>query len=213
MYTEDFILRLIRQMSIVLASALGRKAVGEYREAVDAIDRFLEEVVGLDSNLVHHLNDESLLAALSPQGNLDIDRALIVGDMLKEQAEILELQKMNEEAQVRRLRALNLYLEAVLAGEPSAAPAPFDKLEGLLDRFSGQALPFQTTYNVFLYTEMLGQYARAESYLLRLADLPGFETQVKAELNEFYQRLLGQSDAAIEQGGLTRRQVQDRLGI
>jgi tetratricopeptide (TPR) repeat protein len=213
MYTEDFILRLIRQVGIVLAHVLGRKAAGEYREAVDAIDTFLEEVVGMDAGLVHHLDDESLLAALSPQGNLDVDRALILADMLKEQAEILDLQKMPQEAGVRRLRALNLYLEAFLTRGAEGEGVPFDKLEEVLPHFDEQTLPFGTVYNLAQYAENLGQYARAERYLLRLAETPEFSPQMEAELNAFYQRLLEQSDSALQLGGLPRETVHQRLGI
>jgi tetratricopeptide (TPR) repeat protein len=213
MYTEDFILRLIRQVGIVLAHVLGRKAAGEYREAVDAIDTFLEEVVGMDAGLVHHLDDDSLLAALSPQGNLDVDRALIVADMLKEQAEILDLQQMTQEAVVRRLRALNLYLEAFLTRGVDGDPVPFDKLEEVLVRFDEQILPFGTLYNLAQYAENLGQYARAERYLLRLAETPEFAPQMEAELTAYYQRLLEQSDSALKLGGLPRETVQQRLGI
>jgi hypothetical protein len=197
----------------VLAHVLGRKAAGEYREAVDAIDTFLEEVVGMDAGLVHHLDDDSLLAALSPQGNLDVDRALIVADMLKEQAEILDLQKMTQEAGLRRLRALNLYLEAFLTLGAEGDPVPFDKLEEVLVRFDEQTLPFGTLYNLAQYAENLGQYARAERYLLRLAETPEFAPQMEAELTAYYQRLLEQSDAALKLGGLPRETVQQRLGI
>ena len=111
MYQEDFILRLIRLATAAIARAMGFKTAGEYRQALEVLDQMLEDVLGMSALLVHDMEDNSLLEALSNQNGLDTDRLYIVADLLKAEGDIFAEQHDEQDARRRYQRALSLYLE------------------------------------------------------------------------------------------------------
>ena len=110
MIQRDFILRQIQQLVQVLAQVLTHKAAREAEPAQDAIASGLREALGLDLDALRALSREELTARCAPDGELSDGRAVIVADLLREDAD----------AEGRR-RARWIY-EAVLAHGADAVP-------------------------------------------------------------------------------------------
>ncbi len=211
MYQEDFILRLIRMATAAIARAMGYKTAGEYRQAIEVLDQMLEDVLGMSAMLVHNMEDDSLLDALSTQDGLDTDRLYIVADLLKAEGDIYAEEGEPENAHQRYLRALVLYLEGVLADAPEIGGGPVPKIESLLALVPEGDLDPETRFSLFLYEEQAGTYRRAEASLQGLLALTGLKDELRPEFVAFYERMLAKSDPELARAGLGRPELEAKL--
>jgi tetratricopeptide (TPR) repeat protein len=211
MYQEDFILRLIRMATAAIARAMGYKSAGEYHQAIEVLDQMLEDVLGMQAKLIHSMDDNSLLEALSTQNGLDTDRLYVVADLLKAQGDIYAEQADLETSRMRYLRALSLYLEGVLADLPESGGGPVEKIESLLKLVPEAELDPETRFSLFLYHEQAGAYRRAEAVLQGLLDLTGLKAELRPEFTAFYERLLAKSGAELAQLGMKHGEVEAKL--
>ena len=101
MFEKDYIMRMIQQMIRVLLHLFGLKEKGSFEEAYDLIDLTLQQFTGLSSKMIEDFDEESLLAFLSPGGNLNLERCFVVGVLLKEEGDILFGQNYTREGLVR----------------------------------------------------------------------------------------------------------------
>lgn len=212
MFSEDYIKRLIKVASDAMLEAIGFKSVGRYQEALNVLDQMLEEVVGMKAGLIHRLDDASLLSALTnEEDELDLDRLIIVADLVKAEGDIHAEQGKSQTAYWSYLRAFNLYLEVVLNMEAEDISEPVEKIEALLPLLRDSDLPAETLFAWFAYDERVGNYARGVHVLERMAQIPGLGSEMQDELKAYYQRLLEKSNAELEKGGLSTVQVNQRL--
>jgi hypothetical protein len=212
MLTEDYIMRMINQALAVLLRVLGFKQAGRHQEALQEIDQALEDLLGLRADLIRRLDDDSLLESLTQGETLDTDRLALVADFYKEEGDIYAAQNLTNDSYFSHLRALNFYVEAVLAGGPFNLPPPHEQIEVLLGGIGNLSLPPDTLYTLFVYFERMGQFQRAGAILGRLATIPELQAEVHSEQKEFYGRLLEQPDEQLAKGGLPRQEVEERLG-
>lgn len=211
MYTQDFIKRMINQLVAALQMISGLKAAGQYGQALQAIDQSLEQLLGLKADLIKRLDDQTILNSLTHNGNLDVDRLLILADLFKEEGDVLKALKRPNESFSSHLRALNFYIEVALSRMPAELADLDDKLMDLFHQMGKYQLPTQTLSGLFAVFEKNGTYARAASILNRLADDPSLQHEVQQEFQEYYQRLLMKTDAELERGDLPRTEIERRL--
>lgn len=212
MFSEDYIQRMIRAAAIVMARILGFKRAGQYDQALQEIDQALEQLLGLPHNIIYAMDDDSLLALFSNQGELDTDRLWVVADLFKENGDLVAQKKNLGESRGHYLRALTLYLEGALNGSSEYLPEPQDKITGLLEPLGGVELPLKTLDSLFYYFEQVGNYARAEWALDKLLEIPAFRDEFQDEKGAFYRRLLEKTDEELAHGGMSRAEVERKAG-
>jgi hypothetical protein len=211
MYTQDYIKRMINQLVAALQMIIGLKAAGQYGQALQAIDQALEQLLGLKADLIKRLSDEAILNSLLQAESLDTERLHILADLFKEEGDIYaSLDRVNE-SYSSHLRALNFYIEASFAGGLESSPEPDAKLEDLYYMLSKYHLPPSTLYGVFAYFEKTGSFSKAARILSQMQDDPALRKEVRQEYLDFYQRLGQKSDAELQEGGITRSEVEERL--
>jgi hypothetical protein len=211
MLTEDYLIRLIRLGTVAMARLMGLKAQLLYQDAMYLLNQTLEEVFGMRADLVRNLDDESLLDALTFQGNLDTDRLVLAADLLREDSDLQAAFKNPEESRYSLQRALNFYVVAALAGGPRLQADPADKITRLLGQVALDDLSESALFDLFNYHEMKGQYAQAESILDHLAAKTLQADEIRQERQDFYGRLLAKSDTILLQGGVERRDILAKL--
>lgn len=211
MYVEDYIKRMIAIAAAMIARIMGLKASGDYQQARVVIDQLLELVVGLKADLVRRLDDDSLLETLTRQARLDTDRLWLLAELFKQDGDVLTLQGHATESRTSYLRALNLYLEVVLSGGAPNYPEPHEIIGYLVRMLPAHMLPAETLYTLFNYYEQTGRYAQAEETLGRLLAATELKNEIEDEYRAFYRRLLEVTDAALQQGGMRRAQVEASL--
>lgn len=211
MLTEDYLMRLINMAIAALLRIAGLKTAGKYQQAMQVFDEMLEQLFGMRSNIVKELDDEAILDLLTNQDVLDIDRLAIAADLFKEEGDIfMGLSKLSEGIRSYQ-RALNFYLIAVLSGGPEYITGPDEKIDRLVKILEKNELPPEIEYSLYVYNEEIGHFAAAEGYLSKLLKTPGYSQDMIEEYKDFQERLLEKSDHELNQGGMTRMQVEENL--
>ncbi len=208
--TEDYIIRMISTVLTALTRIMGLKNSGQYQEAQVNIDQTLEELFGMRADLLKRLDDTTLIASLSVQDKPDAGRLAVASRLYQEEGDILGAQGNPEGAFWSYVRALNFSLEAALSGIPIDA-ALSEAIASLVDTLHSYALPEDTNYSLFCYYEETGSYQQADNALKALEKKPEEQEAVLKERAEFYNRLLGKSDAELLHGGISRLQVVEAL--
>jgi hypothetical protein len=108
MFEKDYIMRMIQQMIRVLLEIFGLREKGSFEEAYELIDLTLQQFTGLSSKMIDDFDEESLLAFLSPGGNLNLERCFVVGVLLKEEGDILFRQNYTREGLARYKKSFAL---------------------------------------------------------------------------------------------------------
>ena len=115
MFTEDYLMRIINQAIAALMTAIGLRKAGKFTEAQQAVQQAIEQLTTLPANLVDQMDDSSILAMLSAQGQLDIGRLAILADIYLEQGEIQVKQDQPRQGSTAFARALRFILEVTLS--------------------------------------------------------------------------------------------------
>ena len=109
------------------------------------------------------------------------------------------------------LKALNLLLTMKLQDVDFEFPEFVPKIDLLRDQLRDTALPLQTLAALWRHYEAIGAYARAEDSLCALLEAEPDNAALVAEAKTFYERLLLQSDYALESGNLPRAEAEAGL--
>jgi hypothetical protein len=189
LFSEDYIMRMIRLATAAMAQIIGLKTGGQYKQALQAIDQALEEVLGLKAGLIRAMDDESLLSALTQQERLDTDRLLILADLFFEEADILRLQDKPAASQASALRAINFYLDVVLDWGPERISEKFDKIEQLVGVLGEQNLPPQTCFALYFYYVQASELSPAKRMLEKLKADPDWREDALSEEAELERKL------------------------
>lgn len=208
---QDYILRMIQQLSGFLIRVLRLREEGEYEAALTELTDAYGRIAGLPATLVHALSEEDLIAMLRSQGRLDPERCFALAELLREEALVYDDLGNEQESAPRFLKALRLYLEAF--EEPADLPAEMEVsgLEQVIDRLGDQPLPGPTRRRLIEYLVMTGRFDRAENVLLWALELPDPAGELRREAIAFYELLLRKPDGELAEGGLPREEVEAGL--
>ena len=211
MLSEDYLIRMIRQVAAVIAKIIGLKMAGQYQEALQAIDQALEQLLGMDADLVKLLDDESIYKVITINELLDLERLGIIADLFTEEGDILKLQKQKPESDNCYFRSLNYYLMMSMNKDPSQPNALSPKIDELIQKLTNFDFPDKMLFDLFCYYENEGEYTKADNMLTRLTNHPNVNADIKNELIGFYKRLLPKSPKELSDGGINIKQIRHKL--
>jgi len=155
MFTEDYLMRIINQALATLMAATGLRKAGKYSEALQAIQQAIEQLTNLPANLFDQLDDDSILGMLVTQGQLDIGRLAILADLYQEQGEILYKLDQSVQGSITFARALRFILEVTMSEAANLSTKNIGKVEVLVQRLKGRALPVETQLALSDYYQRL----------------------------------------------------------
>jgi hypothetical protein len=144
MFTEDYLMRIINQAIAALLTATGLKKAGKYMDARQAIQQAIEQLTTLPENIVDQMDDGNILSMLITQGQLDVGRLAILADLYQEQGEILLKLDQSVQSSIAYARALRFILEVALSEASDLSTANIGKVEAIIQRLKGYALPAET---------------------------------------------------------------------
>lgn len=211
MFSEDYIIRMIRQATGVLARVIGLKTAGQYQEALRDIDQALELILGMDAGIIRLLDDENLYKILTSNEGMDLEKLGLLADLFKEEGDIQKLRGQNTESTNCYIRSLNYFLMISINSETSLPIEISQKIEELLQKLEPGDLNGMTQLNLFCHYENLGEYANAEEMLRRLAARNDSEVNVLDERRSFYKRLLEKNPQELSAGGMSQAQILNKL--
>jgi len=113
MYTRDYIMRMIEQLTQVLARALFHKEIMDYPKALEEVRIGGTRIIGMDWNLFVTLDDEAMIESLRRRAEIDRRAYAMAADLLKAESELLAVEGKDDEAWRRTVSAFSLYCEAL----------------------------------------------------------------------------------------------------
>jgi tetratricopeptide (TPR) repeat protein len=216
MMQKDYILRLIQQFSQVLMRILHLRDSKDYEGALTYIDDVFRQALGLSSDLINSVPDETLLAMLTSIDILDIEKCLLVAHLLKAEGDIYVDQGDFDTSYYRYLKSLYLFLTILLLSDSAITdPDLYLEIEGLLHKLEDYEFPVKIKSQLFRYYERVGQYAKAEDSLFEVIEAGSDEDEVEANIVEqgiaFYERLLKKRDKDLAAGNFSREEAREGL--
>ncbi len=213
MIRRDYILRMIDEFFRLLAHVKEQKERGEWRDAEATLEEEARRLTGADLEALSSLSDTEIFARLLRTGEMHAQRekSFMLARVLIEAAELADADSSRiDQAQAMRLKALNLLLQTALRSEDAEWPQFVPPIDILAENLK-EPLPIQTHALLMQHFERSGQFSKAEDSFYaafeEFADSPALR-----QLGiSFYQRLLGKSDAALEDGNLPRVEVEAGL--
>jgi hypothetical protein len=212
MLSDDYIIRMIQQGSIVLSRIIGLKKTGDYQEALQEIDQSLEQVLGINKEIIRNMDDESIYKILTINEQIDIKRLGIIADLYKVEGDIFEKQGQPESYNYY-LRSLNYYLLKYTNEEASQQIETMKKIDGIIEIIGSKDLPSETIFNLFCYYENKKEYTNADNMLNALAIHQEANAYAREETISFYKRLLALDPEELTASGLNLEQIKSKLVI
>lgn len=211
MFSEDYVLRMIRQATAVFAKLMGLKNSGQNQEALQVIDQTLEQLLDLDKETIDLLDDTSLYLLLTKNDALDLEKLQFVADLFMEKGNIQRQIKLTNESINCYLRALNYYLVICINIEPPCPLKLTQRIDELILNLISVDFEEQTLLDLFWYYENTNEYAKADDMLSKVAAKNQATAFIIDERESFYKRLLRKSPEELTRGGLSRAQIQTKL--
>jgi tetratricopeptide (TPR) repeat protein len=211
MFSEDYLIRMIRQATAVFARIIGLKSAGHYQEALQVIDQTLEQLFGMDAETIRLLDDESLSMMFIKNEVLDLEKLGFIADLFREEGDIQKLQNQNNESINSYIRSLNFYLLISSNSETSHPIELSQKIDELLLKVNTDYFEEKTLLNLFCYYENAGEFAKADNMLSKLASRNDIKVIVVDEMKSFYRRLIEKSPKELAAGGMSRTQIRSKL--
>ena len=213
MIRRDYILRMIEQVGQILSRISGQVAARDFAGAGGELDKAMLELLAIDAEGVGKLSETELVAKLSLDGPTQFlrEKTLLLTALLQEAGRLRVAEGREEGGQECWLKALNLLLTIKLQDADFEFPEFVPKIDLLRDELREADLPEQTLAALWRHYERVGAFARAEDSLALLLEAEPDNAAMREEAKLFYERLLRESDAALESGNLPRAEVEAGL--
>ena len=213
MIRRDYILRMIEECIRALARINSLKQGQRWKEAADELDAEFKKLFGDGAQAAARLSETDLLARLMQDGPTHAlrDKTLILTTLLNQAGDVAAAADRIEESRDCYLKALQLLLDVLARGEVFECPEFVPKVEMLKEALRETPLPARTQALLMQHYERAGEFAKAEDAFHALLDIePANDVVVEFGI-AFYQRLLGQSDVALNEANLPRAEVEEGL--
>jgi len=209
--SQDYIKRMIQQFGEFLVALKTMMIEERYDEAREQIDLGYRAALSLDPETVRSMPDDVLIlnTAMSRVG--DMDKSVVLGDLLTMDGEWHERTGDYDTAQTCYFKAANVLTEALLRQPFGTAKDYVERIDLVTSKLEPYDVPFETRWRLFHYSERVKRFADAEDDLFALLDLSPDDDELIDEGIAFYDRLLKLKDHELILGGLPRDEVQAGL--
>ena len=213
MIQRDYILRMVEEFFAVLSRLKALKQEQRWEEAAKALDSEFERLLSLGPEGVAELSETELLARLiRGEPTLVVrQKSLMITSLLKEAGDVAAGRGLAEQSHRYYLKGLNLLLEVLAAGGVSDFPEFASRVEGFTAELAGARLPLPTLARLMQHYEGRGEYGRAEDTLYEMLEAEPRHPGLTDFGIAFYERLAGQTDAALAEGNLPRPEMEAGL--
>ncbi|MEO3944598.1 DUF6483 family protein [Gorillibacterium sp. CAU 1737] len=209
MFRRDYMMRMIQEMTELMATISGLKKQHKQEQAFTAVDELLGRFFRLNGKLLNALSEKDILAMFSTGGFLEAEKVLILARVLKEEGSLYESLEEPEECYRRYVKGLSLALEASRQENPPTELAQ-EVVRELHEAIRSYELPIELQDGLLDHYIRSGEYAKAEDCLYELAEAGGpfAYAENRTEAGErFYGHLLERSEEELERGGLPLGEV------
>ena len=209
MIRRDYFLRIVEKFAQALAQIREKIDMRQFDEASAALDKAFIDLVGTGAEAVGGLTETELLERLPGDDPTHLlrQKSSILVDLVEEAGRLHAAGQREAQSQQCWLKALNLLLTLQLRDTDFELPGLIPRIESLRDLLAGIPLPARTQAALYRHYERIGAYARAEDALFAIMESEPDHDGVRAETIAYYERLLRQTDDALEAGRLPRSEI------
>jgi hypothetical protein len=201
---RDYIMRMITMLTQFLTRVLLHKRACEFPQARRELQSAYRTLLGFTPETMLQFSDVQLADIFGNDEDVKVTKCYILGSLMKEEGEILQLEGNTDMSDQLYLRSSGLLLTAFISAKNEAGPGHAEKIDQLLVGLTGAELPAHVKEKLLTYYELTGKYDKAENVLFELVETyPSWVAQGLL----FYERLLEHSDDELIAGGLTRIEV------
>lgn len=208
---QDYILRMIQQLSGFVAGLMFLRQHGRAGEALQQIEDAYGRFTGLSGTLIHAISEDDLIELLRARGGLDPDRTWALAELLREEALTFEELDELEEATPRFLKSARLYLEVLDEIEHLPGQLDVTGLETVIERIEQLDLSDPTRQKLIVHFVDTGRFDRAENIVLWSVEPDDASRERLTDALAFYEGLFRRPDRELEEGGLPREEVRHGL--
>ncbi len=204
---------MIEEMTEAVGEMLGLRRQQKNEQALEKLDGLLKRNFRMSEQMLRSLPPDELIQLFRQRGEaVDAESLQLVARMLQENAEIRENMGDEQEAASAWIKALHLYLYAALNGasrELVDYPVRIEEVSASLERYR---LPAPVEHLIMLYEEREGRYVQAEDAMYRMLNAsPEDDKDALEEGRMFYARLSAIEDDKLQEGGLTRAELEEGI--
>jgi hypothetical protein len=134
---QDYLLRLIEQVSQMIAEILALRKIGRISDAAEQIEAMCQQNIGLPLDLVKRSAPETILQLLESGGGTQHIRAVMLAELLLQDAELNDAAGKNRAATISRAQARVLLARNIDKLSPDDQTVYRRKLEALDAQISG----------------------------------------------------------------------------
>jgi hypothetical protein len=213
MIRQDYLLRLIEQFGRVWARLVGQLRAGLLPSARAALDEAYQQMLGLTPESVRALSASELVARMQFAGPSDVgqERCLILSALLKAEGDLANEQHDPDLGAQYYQKSLDILLAMLIQHPAQTLPEYAPTVEQLVAALADYQLPSTSNRLLFSYYEQSGAYAKAEDRLFELRDQAPSDRKVAALGEGFYRRLRSYTDAQLQAGDFSRREIEAGL--
>ena len=208
MIERDYIMRMIQMLVQSLLRILSFKEKKEYPRALNEIQNASKTLIGVELDVIRRLSDVQMIDLLTMMKDFGGVKCYFAGILLKEEAEIFELQGEAAASIDVRMKSLSLLIEAAVE---KGAPLDSDHasaIDVVADTLNHADLPVHIHKKLFRYFELVGQYGKADDALFGILKK---EPSFVATGIRYYEKLSKKSDEELSQGNFSRKEIEAGL--
>lgn len=175
------------------------------------IDGAYKKFLGVSSNFVNSISIIDLIKLLETNMVPDGNKLTVAAKLLLEEGKISEKNNNITDAFYKYEKAFSLMyvvfynnFECILNGYEKIG----EEVTSLLTEYE---LDEKTTFKVFNYYSITGNYAKADEYIFELVTNFSDKAKYKNEAINFYNNLLSKNDEELKKGNLSRNEVKESL--
>ena len=168
MIKEDYILRMVEQLSIAIAKVLKLKEAHQHQEALSMIDQTFQQLFGLNSKTINSLPAESIIELLQLNTPEEAQKCFWIAALIKEQGDIYESQKDFQTSESKYLDSLELYLKGIACRDYAIISNYLPKIKEVADKVKGYSLSDKDRDRFLGYYKEIDNYPEVKDLLLNL---------------------------------------------
>ncbi len=208
MIERDYIMRMIQMLVQALLRILSFKEKKDYPKALNEIQNASKSLIGVELDVIRRLSDVQMIDLLTLVKDFGSLKCYLAGILLKEDAEIFELQGKSAESIDARKKSLSLLTEAALGKGVPLTSEHASAADAVAEKLDRAALPVHIHKKLFRYYELLHQFGKAENEVFNIVEK---EPAFVEEGLLFYERLGKKSDDELREGNLSRKEIEEGM--
>jgi hypothetical protein len=213
MIQRDYILRMIEELRRILAGIVALKEERRWQEVEGTLEEQFRRLVGAGASEAVGLSETELSARLI-QGEATQfvrDKTIFLIRLFKEAGDAAVAQDRPDEGRAFYVKGLHLLLGVLGEHDTPEHPDYVPPVEIFTAALTDAHLPTRTQAMLMHHYERTGAFAKAEDALFALLhSVPRIPELLDFGIS-FYERVRGQSDAALEAGNLPRHELESGL--